>query len=442
MSDDINHSMDQRLRRLAKERRAAAPTVGLHPVNRRLLQDEVRRVHGGAAEPSKPRLHGWMLWGPRLSWGASVAAFVALVALMVNVPSPGTREDQPAAPSSGDRAPSTPAAGQAGVASTKLDSLAPVPPPSVAASRPSTLVPAPASIPPPAPAPQAPPAGPTLAKRYGLRATNTVKPAATSMAHADTASVAATVSSPPPTVSEPTPSGTVTALAMKAKAETDAFVQANPNATANAPAQNFRFQQVPVRPDRRRNFQSPQPPNVLQSFELIQNGSQVRLVDADGSVYEGEWSEASPSGQAQGGLNREAKVGQGTDRAEPMPAKAAAPGQRDLSSVAADAAAAPTQAVAAYSNSIRASGLNRTLNQQVEFAGVLTVTNGVLSPGAMGGAQVPLALSQNLGSNAAAQLQQQSTQSQMLQQGQAVLQGRVVIGRSNRFDLQAVPAKP
>jgi hypothetical protein len=57
---------------------------------------------------------------------------------------------------------------------------------------------------------------------------------------------------------------------------------------AVVPATNvFFFAQSDTRAKYRRNFNSPPVPPVLRSFQLEQNGSNVRVIDADGSVYEG-----------------------------------------------------------------------------------------------------------------------------------------------------------
>lgn len=55
-----------------------------------------------------------------------------------------------------------------------------------------------------------------------------------------------------------------------------------------APATNvFFFSQADTRAKYRRNFNSPPIPPVLRSFQVQQSGANVRVLDADGSVYEG-----------------------------------------------------------------------------------------------------------------------------------------------------------
>jgi hypothetical protein len=49
-----------------------------------------------------------------------------------------------------------------------------------------------------------------------------------------------------------------------------------------------RFVQQDLRAKYRQNLLSPSQPKILQSFELVQNGNEIRLIDSDGSVYEGK----------------------------------------------------------------------------------------------------------------------------------------------------------
>lgn len=54
-----------------------------------------------------------------------------------------------------------------------------------------------------------------------------------------------------------------------------------------APAPGQQFLQVQQANQYRRNFNSPPPPPVMQSFELQQSGESIALIDADGSTYNG-----------------------------------------------------------------------------------------------------------------------------------------------------------
>ena len=49
----------------------------------------------------------------------------------------------------------------------------------------------------------------------------------------------------------------------------------------------FEFSEGSSRAKYRRNFNSPPPPPVLRSFQIQQTGSAIRVIDADGSIYEG-----------------------------------------------------------------------------------------------------------------------------------------------------------
>lgn len=66
------------LRAYAKKR-GEAPLAPLHPATRRMLQDEVRRVHAPAA---KAKRSGWAFWWPRLAFATSLCV-VAVVTLNV-----------------------------------------------------------------------------------------------------------------------------------------------------------------------------------------------------------------------------------------------------------------------------------------------------------------------------------------------------------------------
>ncbi|MCD6052348.1 MAG: hypothetical protein K0Q55_3766, partial [Verrucomicrobia bacterium] len=61
-------------------------------------------------------------------------------------------------------------------------------------------------------------------------------------------------------------------------------------ATVSDPASNAagqRFEQTPSRAGMRRNYQSPAVPEVMERFQVQQNGEEVRIIDSDGSVYVG-----------------------------------------------------------------------------------------------------------------------------------------------------------
>lgn len=113
-----------------------------------------------------------------------------------------------------------------------------------------------------------------------------------------------------------------------------------------------RFQQEDSRAAYRPNFNSPPMPQVMQDFAFERTGDRVRIVDADGSIYEGTVLPA-PEAEARARQMRvldESKVRKGA--AEQQAQSGGAP--------AADAQ---------VSYRFYASGVNRKLNQSVEFRG-------------------------------------------------------------------------
>jgi len=92
---------------------------------------------------------------------------------------------------------------------------------------------------------------------------------------------------------------------------------------------------------------------VLANFQVQQNGNAIRVVDADGSVYDGS-------------LLPESTVAQN----EPAPVVAAMPAQVAPAQKIASRDESPTP----QNYSFRVTGTNRTLNQNVVFAGNLQVT--------------------------------------------------------------------
>jgi hypothetical protein len=104
------------------------------------------------------------------------------------------------------------------------------------------------------------------------------------------------------------------------------------------------------------NLNSPPMPNVLSSFQLVRNGRQIRVVDADDSVYDGEIEPAPTEELAKHVVELQtAAVGQkqSTELEEKRRVSAAAVGET-----------VPSQNVF-----FRVAGTNRSLNQLVVFEG-------------------------------------------------------------------------
>lgn len=171
---------------------------------------------------------------------------------------------------------------------------------------------------------------------------------------------------------------------------------------ANVPVLQQRYVQAPA---------APVTP-VLNSFRIEQNGRQIQLVDADGSVYAATLNEL-PAAQQKAVVATEPAASAPAPTLsfakEPPPARTISP-----------QASAPSQSVQALV--LNAIGTNVRLQQQVVFNGNLLVTN-------LAGEPV-LTNQQALMTNEAA-LQFLFSNSR--------LEGQVIVGASNQFPIQAVP---
>ncbi len=203
--------------------------------------------------------------------------------------------------------------------------------------------------------------------------------------------------------------------------ETDRLGTSNlyPYAAGVAPTQaSQRFAQIPKY---RSNFNSPPVPNVLQSFLVEQTGQQIRLVDADGSVYDGA-IEPPPTEETQVALGK----------------PASAPDlKKDIEAKRVQSASALSAGEMAASQNVffRVAGTNRTLNQLLVFQGnFLADTNqtSVMVRGA------PL----NFNQAATPSLQQTEWLQRQSQRANALIRGQATIGASNRIEIDAAPAGP
>lgn len=113
-----------------------------------------------------------------------------------------------------------------------------------------------------------------------------------------------------------------------------------------------RFLQEDSRARYRQNFNSPPVPQVMQDFAFERTGDRVRIVDADGSTYEGS---VLPAVEAE----VRAKLAQSLDETR---------ARKDAAGQQAQSAGAPA-AVAQAAYRFYATGMNRKLNQSVEFRG-------------------------------------------------------------------------
>jgi hypothetical protein len=175
----------------------------------------------------------------------------------------------------------------------------------------------------------------------------------------------------------------------------------------------------------RRNFNSPPMPNVLTTFQLEQSGQQLRIVDADGSVYEGGFLTAAK-------LSDEVAAKAETDTAEGRKnVVATQAANQELGVLASNRPAAP------QSFAFRVVGTNRSLNQMVVFTGnLLNATS--ISPGSIGNAE-----SQQ---NNAVLLREanvrQEAASNTVPQTIPRLEGRVLLGERESIEINATPVPP
>lgn len=180
----------------------------------------------------------------------------------------------------------------------------------------------------------------------------------------------------------------------------------------------------------RKNFNSPPMPQVMQDFAFERTGDRVRIVDADGSTYEGT-----------------------VMRAPVEEVRANAVSKLDAAKERKDSLAQPTQPADPQSSyRFYANGVNRKLNQSVEFRGEWQAavpaqsspTTPGLQPVALGvrlerkvaEKAEQTVLSNSLSGSAAKVLNYQQSQNAA---APGRISGRAVVGGKNEFDINAVP---
>jgi hypothetical protein len=162
---------------------------------------------------------------------------------------------------------------------------------------------------------------------------------------------------------------------------------------------------------------------VLVNFQVQQNGNAVRVVDADGSIYDGSLLPKSAIAQN-----------------EPAPAATPAP------PVAAPAQVARAKTIASRDESqtaqnyfFRVTGTNQTLKQNVVFAGNLVATANAVT-----NSQQASSASGNLGVGGAGGDQSQSalTNQSQLPWSNSRIAGTAVIAGTNQIEINAMPLSP
>lgn len=194
---------------------------------------------------------------------------------------------------------------------------------------------------------------------------------------------------------------------------------------AGVPVQQ-RFQQLDARAGYRQNFNSPPVPPVLQDFAFERHGDKVRIVDADGSTYEGVVLPL-PTAQAPAvEVATTAKVNQEHQDADVRSAQ-------------------PGSIPAGYGFTAR--GLNRKLNQLVEFRGTWQPGSG--QPSDLPALQAAirkdvLFKTQDVGKQEKASFSTPSAPANEAVLSQAAansvrISGRAVVGGQSEFHVNAVP---
>lgn len=420
--------IEKLLRRCAKRRgeEAGAP-LELHPVNRRLLQDEVTRQYPAkiAATGGKPGVLGWKNLWPRLVWALPVLMVLTLgvwTLVQQQKPQPGTAELAKA-----EFQPPTPSRENPATRSEPADAAPPVlraaatptlaEPPlmleqdhlMVEHSRPLTTVAPTRDAGPPPPAFQTAP----LTNRSIAAEPPPVAAPSRSLGVARTDPAPENYARSSAAQAMPPPASLPTALA---PARTAPAVDRY-GISASAPATlSQRFVQTPAETAARRAAEAQAvQPQVLVSFRVEQNGSQLRVVDNDGSTYVGS-IELPPIDRS---------VATAETRKE---AVTPATGRQFAVTQTADEEQRGLPLTQTFN--FRVTGTNRTLQQTVVFAGNILMPTNVIS------------LQQT--SPAAGVAGGQSTQMQQLlpMPANSTISGRLQLGKNPEMQINAVPVPP
>lgn len=422
--------IEKLLRRYAKRRgeEAGAPPQ-LHPVNRRLLQDEVARQYPttSAATGGRPGALGWRKLWPRLIWALPVLMVLTLgVWTLVQQQKPQSGAAELAKADSRSPVPSreNPAArSEAADDAPQVLRAAATPtlaePPlmleqdhlMVEHSRPLTTVAPTRDAGPPPPAFQTAP----LTNRSIAAEPPPVAAPSRSLGVARTDPAPENYARSSAAQAMPPPASLPTALAPAPTTSAPAIARYGLSASAPATLSQ-RFIQTPADTAARRAAEAKAvQTQVLASFRVEQNGSQLRVVDSDGSTYIG-FIELPP-------IDRSAATAE-TRKEAVTPAT----GRQFAVTQAADEAQRGLPLNQAFH--FRVTGTNRTLQQPVVFAGNILMPTNVIS------------LQQT--SPAAGVAGGQSVQVQRLlpMPANSKISGRLQLGKNPEMQINAVPASP
>jgi hypothetical protein len=435
------------LRDYARERRAqAGGRLSLHPATRRLLQAEAARQHGRPAPPQRGFLDVFLLLGRHPGWSAMFTLLMLTIMGWWLLREPDLQLGREMAAQ--DAAPLSEMA-RAG-RSTPFPSKQATP-----------AAPAPSAV--PAAPPQAsladaraerdfsrsqPPASESAGKKEAIVRDELAaarSPADESLAgrsafgSASNAPLIAARRGPEtarPLTTPPSPSLGITYERIQPESELSSNQSSGiAAATYDSPAvaapgasrslnsdqsysvrQNFARTPAPIAKAKTATPTRQASHDILNNFELRQNGADIELVDADGSVYRGKLEEPAPSST--------------TARLSERPATAL-----DDTASRALSLAPPRSQNQALSQQhpgipFRVAGTNRTLRQAVVFNGELQ------NPMANQAANAPLSNQSNLVSNQANRPFQNTIQNSL---SNAQISGRLRVGKEPETELLAVP---
>ncbi len=269
MSSEPNPKIDELLKRYVQQRKGEARAdFELHPATRNLLQSEVARRFPKTGEGKKRSLI-FLLW-PRLAIAGAFTALLAVTVMVLNKPKEKGTE----------------------VAQTSSKERVPLPSQSSPSGKPVLSDRAESSALAKAKTPEASPTGePEIARRSG--------PAVIGGLSQKTDSKPLGQIAQPERNLQPFTEAPVKFSRDSVAKNEDESASAGIGATPAAPAQTklyadmesrnrWQFVQQDLRARYRENLLSPAQPKILQSFELIRTGDKIRLIDSDGSIYEGE----------------------------------------------------------------------------------------------------------------------------------------------------------
>lgn len=477
MSQEPEKEIGKQLREHAEKRRTAADgQVELHPATRAMLQGEVARTYGtsstAAAAQEKSSPSWWTYW-PGLLFASCC---VLLIAVFMIDPGQENQLDFAQAPgtapsaTSAEMAPMSPQPAAAVLDSTvppsasapmeklALDVADPAPKKisafkeaKTSEERQNVAKPFTVTLPEPAkmkadgivfqaaPASQSQSLGgttpvPATAVSEAFSSTTmTVAPAEKAEAVALSKRMAPSPAAPPAPVAVATPAAVTMSAPAQPADKAKVMLPGNQtlagnisvyyasnvaNPSGNVTTAGQRFEQTPSRAGMRRNLQSPPSPEVLEQFQVEQNGAEVKITDSDGSVYVGNMITPEEADRYQATRDEVAK--------DNLRIQTTRGGALRATPAMAEAESARTRGVLPESNVnadryFRATGLNRTLNQPVIIDGTFKNT---------------AAIGTNANNRTLAAKKQSASQTNA---PAMQIQGRAVIGDRQELIINAVP---